>query len=460
MMVVCFEVLFTLALVVLPASAASTPASRSSTLPWGTSPLVLGIEMWTVETRETWHRIASLVAKLRQQRPKRRAPEVVDALLLWQYGLASEKKTGRPPQKRRRGVACRHSQAQRAFVRFCWRCASSTYGSPMLPGVSPCPELITVSKPLHKVDAKVPAFFVGYGDFGVVVAIRGTADPGDVGLNLICDAKTIDAKGRLKAHEGIADAADRVAAEARDSIVQALKSAPKGSPLVLTGHSLGAAAALLCASVADLGDDVERQLRKGKHPVRAVAFAPPPVVSRDASSPFRLRSFQRARRPRQRTTTGRRRRKRRPNGTVLESYFVENDVVPDLSFASVADFARKLDDLDAALAPRTRVELLLRRAVAVGTKSKEDLDASLVRMVDAALAPSSRQQRALEPALTLPGTVFRLDRRGGNCVRVKGRHHPEIRIHRASFIDHFLPTIDAAIDAWVLSSSSSSSSAS
>jgi len=216
--------------------------------------------------------------------------------------------------------------------------------------------------------------------------------------------------------------------------VTALDRVPSKTPLIFTGHSLGAGVALLCASVVEFPRELRRKL--GRRRPRAVAFAPPPVLLP--------------------------RRGRRRFDHCLESYFVQNDVVPDLSLASVTDLARKLDALDAALAPKQRFDFLLRRLslffpLGGGDDSRartQQLDRELVHAVDAALARRHHHHHhhphdddTTAAPLTVPGALFRLDRRGV-CRRLSPPHRPEIRLHDASFLDHFLPTIDAAIDKW------------
>lgn len=376
------------------------------------------------------------------QRRRRRAPELLDILVRYEYERCVS--VDRP------SFDAPSEQLDVDLVAWCWRCASAAYGFTMLKGlgllrgVLPASmgdvlqlddvaihhrcgsDCVVLKRSIPKAWTTTPwspAYFVAYSPSraAVVVSLRGTADVGDALTDLVCAASRLR-DGRL-AHSGMAEAADCVLAETADVIAEALASAPDGVPLVFTGHSMGGGVALLAASKARDCKVLCPHLES--HPIKVVAFAPPPVVSDDAAEHD------------------------------LVSLFVEDDVVPNLSLRSVADLVRELDAIDAALKPRYRLELVLAAKAASSALFAmllDDFEAwadrqrkRLIDAVDGAIASDARPPPTAPP-LKIPGTVFRLSR-NGTCAKLSSNVVPRIRIMESSFMDHLPPTLETAINA-------------
>jgi len=151
----------------------------------------------------------------------------------------------------------------------------------------------------------------------LVLAIRGTLSLGD----LVTDALgTEEPFAWGVAHAGIADAARGIWAEARPLLEAALEARP-GRRVVVTGHSLGGAAAQLVVVLAAF--EAERgggRWPLGGAPLSAVAFAPPPAY---AGPPL-------------------------PPTVAARAYLHEWDAVARLSLRSVRELARAASALAAA----------------------------------------------------------------------------------------------------------------
>jgi len=306
-----------------------------------------------------------------------------------------------------------------------------------------------------------PNFFVAIDDRKrCVVAVRGTLDIGDVLTDLVGKARSfvMDPKTEdtvIAAHAGIADAADNTMTEAEDAILTAL--AGDCDELVFTGHSLGGGVALLCALQTQdrvkTGDPRKDKLvkvirkKKGKHfKVRAVAFSPPAVVSMvDQAQAKDL-----------------------PD---LESYYVDDDVVPTLSYRSILTFAAQLDRIDEVLPRLQRLALILSKPIRgvlplIGSRgepprflfppsqaaaSSSSSSSLLVRTLDPVLTETYQESIRLAegdpeaPLSSIPGKVVRLSpsKKGAFVDPIIA---PQIIIKDRLLADHLPNAVQAALD--------------
>ncbi|KAH8066846.1 voltage-gated potassium channel [Aureococcus anophagefferens] len=332
------------------------------------------------------------------ERPPRRAPELLDLLLL------------RALDKNETSAAALEDEiadvGDARAVRWAWRHASSAYGYAqlkvlgLLPGVFPrslgdaSPERLDAAcvrarcggaelyhgafKSNMAADVAAPGFYVAYDDERkkVVVSVRGTASAGDALTDLVCEATPCRGGS---AHAGILGAAEAVFAGAEPAVLAALGDHGDANGLVFTGHSMGGGAALLCGLLLRDGRDgpgvrLAAALRDRGLGVDVVAFAPPPVATADAAAA-------------------------RPGDVAVRcrSYCVGDDVR-----ASKAAAASLLDAVGLFPAPRPRPR---------ATRSaEEDIHATLRPVL--AAARRGFDPPATAPALVVPGGVLRVARSG------------------------------------------------
>ena len=402
------------------------------------------------------------------ERPPRRAPELLDLLLL---RALDRNETSAAALD---GEHAEDVEDARA-VRWAWRHASSAYGYAqlkvlgLLPGVFPrslgdaSPERLDAAcvrarcggarlyhgafKSNMAADVAAPGFYVAYDDEEkkVVVSVRGTASAGDALTDLVCEATPC--RGGL-AHAGILGAAEAVLAGAEPAVLAALGDHGDANGLVFTGHSMGGGAALLCGLLLrdgrDRGDGpgfrLVAALRDRGLGVDVVAFAPPPVATADAAAA-------------------------RPGDVAVRcrSYCVGDDVVPTLSLHSVLGLLDALDAIDGALDVPTRLHLLSRSASkaaaaslldAVGLfpgwgaeaardseRAEEDIHATLRPVL--AAARRGFHPPATAPALVVPGGVLRVARSG---LAARDPDRPLLRLRDAAVLDHMPTAMDAVLD--------------
>jgi len=274
------------------------------------------------------------------------------------------------------------------FARWCWGFATATYGFAYLKALGLLGGVVPASmEEARKLDTlafrercgaeaklvhfhrgpamgtvKSPCYLVAYSESrnAVVLAVRGTADPGDAITDLACVADSYDG---LKYHSGILAAAFAVLNDASEAILAVVDEA-RPSKLVVTGHSLGGGVALCIALLLDRAADdaaesiegasngsawtgdrgdyagdkdgavllLARRLAAAGMTVETVAFSPPPVAC-DA------------------------------DGSHLDvaqccSISVGDDVVPYLSLHSVKKLQKQLDRVDAEMTPADRLKLV------------------------------------------------------------------------------------------------------
>eukprot|EP00629_Pelagomonadales_sp_RCC1024_P006002 CAMPEP_0119289976 /NCGR_PEP_ID=MMETSP1329-20130426/39955_1 /TAXON_ID=114041 /ORGANISM="Genus nov. species nov., Strain RCC1024" /LENGTH=459 /DNA_ID=CAMNT_0007290791 /DNA_START=139 /DNA_END=1515 /DNA_ORIENTATION=- len=393
--------------------------------------------------------IGATLEKLNRDRPARRAPPILDLLLL---RALDANETALEQQDEREHVDVPDPK----FARRCWRHASAAYGYPMLkglgllPGVAPATlndlaaldrlcvearvdadvEVVECSfrtNPLGAEGFATPAYFVTAEPGRAVLAIRGTADVGDALTDLVCEAAPFRGGS---AHGGILKAAEAVLRDAERSLVVALGRAGPGSELVITGHSMGGGAALLAALSLDGESALGARLRRRGHRVRAVAFGPPPVVSPDV-----------------------------PEGSaLLESYCVGDDVVPTASLASVEELLRALDALDATLEVRERMDLIGGHAAASAKAKMLGATGLFPWRAEAARRAARESAEAVRTAvktalpdgrgpgaqpLVVPGGCLRIGRDG---TARRDPVIPVLRVRDGALQDHILPGMETVLE--------------
>jgi pimeloyl-ACP methyl ester carboxylesterase len=153
----------------------------------------------------------------------------------------------------------------------------------------------------------------------VVVSIRGTNSVSDVILDLICDSAPF-ADGY--AHTGMRDAAFAVYNSTVETVRVALAANP-GFSLVITGHSMGGGIAVLLTKIL-----IDSPLKCDG--IRCYAISPPPVFGPiHAIDPAWSR--------------------------VLESFILEDDIVPRLSLESARSLVMEIERIDGT--PRSSSDL-------------------------------------------------------------------------------------------------------
>lgn len=368
--------------------------------------------------------INETLSEIRASRGRqRRAPEVLDLLVLREFERVVEGDEDA-------NVSAVELGDVASLASWCWRCASATYGFGLLKGLGLLPGAlpntmgdvlqldmvairhrcgdVTVLKKSVAGTFLAPAFFVAYSPSRTtaVVAIRGTVDLGDALTDLVCRPAPL---GEGFAHAGMAEAAKAVVLEITDAVNEAVSAG--ATQIVFTGHSLGGGVALLAAVLFRDRTDC---------PVRAVAFAPPPVVT-DA------------------------------HDDGLTSFFVGDDVVPHLSLGSIVDLVKEIDALDDVVSPRERLDLLLAAKASARVVSvlglAGDAKAKLKAAVDAARSAAFSRTAPNEPLLKVPGQQIHLTRDG--LAKRRAPVAPKIRIKDRAILDHLPTTIEPALNAFL-----------
>lgn len=347
------------------------------------------------------------------------------------------------------GTQVRVSASWAEKVRWYWRAASAAYllsedGVEDEFGVAArCPELAvlqTESIPCH--------WFSGFCAEAIVVSISGTLVMADLvgqAVPFLPDG-TWALAGAANSARTLLDRAARTLAK----FIEPLRT------LVFTGHSLGAAIALLAAmrlqfaldhdghldDASDPERDLVDTLRRSRNSVKAIVFSPPAFVYQpeDTELPF------------------------------LESYYLDDDVVPSLSLHSVVTFIHQLQAVDSLIpAYKRAIILALIKPLAslgsslhslLGSRNTSlflDHASALIRrtlqpnLEQVDLHGNARQSTTPAygadcPQTKVPGVLYRLDE-SGLCLRVS----MEDRCRRITLTDncicHHLPSaLDSAID--------------
>ncbi|KAJ8606961.1 hypothetical protein CTAYLR_009269 [Chrysophaeum taylorii] len=244
-----------------------------------------------------------------------------------------------------------------------------------------------------------------------VVAVRG---PREVSA-LVDVAREFLVPG-TRAHRGLADAADELVADLDLDEEE----------LVLTGYSWGAGVALLAAM----------RLRQDGKKVRAVAFSPPPVVTQIGSAEL-------------------------PH---LESYYVDQDVVPHLSRRSVLTLLAEIKAIKAGPLPAyaTRLAVVLFPLASAGgfldllgsrrkrrgdfPPGRDRVNATIARVGAEALAEAPKDPNA--PLLKVPGALYKLVQ--DKCYRITMDDRiPRIRVGDRLLLDHAETALDDALETLV-----------
>ena len=109
----------------------------------------------------------------------------------------------------------------------------------------------------------------------IVLAIRGTASVKDAIIDLMAkDVPFLDGH----AHQGIAEGSQRILEESSYELKKAFETYP-GYRLIVTGHSLGAATAILITMTILSGSQI---VDPENTVVKCIALAPPPVYRSDS----------------------------------------------------------------------------------------------------------------------------------------------------------------------------------
>ena len=322
------------------------------------------------------------------------------------------------------------------LLELCWRLASASYGFAMnrMFGLIPsdlrddrnnlfetvqlrCPEVElleaqTTRRVLMDEGISRPNFFVGLVEGkALFVSVRGTFDVGDVFTDVVAKAREfLEDDESASAHEGMANAADNLLEElaTNEKITTALSTI---DTLVFTGHSMGGGVALLAAlqlqqkmKEKNSSSLVAGLLEKNKVRVRALAFSPPPVLHWPQKD---LRAL--------------------PD---LESYYVQDDIVPTLSLRSILTFATVLDAIDGPFPFHTRLSRLLFKhnfTHLLGSRERKkktkDLLPLIKPIIDDAIDTSRKEaiNDPEAPLLSIPGRVtkFKRNRKDGSFTPVR-----------------------------------------
>ncbi|KAJ8599930.1 hypothetical protein CTAYLR_002879 [Chrysophaeum taylorii] len=220
----------------------------------------------------------------------------------------------------------------------------------------------------------VPAHFVARLGSKIVVCVRGTRGIDDAVTDMIATSADAPELGG-RAHAGIRDAARRVATG------KAADLAGRASEIVVAGHSLGAGvAALLALEFARNWPDKK---------VDCYCFAPPPVATRAPKLP----------------------------NCDVRVVVNDNDCVPSLSLASVAELLVRAANVDA-------LSLTLRERVALIANQDARALKGVVTDGPSTIAP-----------LALVGDVFHI--RGRELLTPPASLFDRITVHRRMILDHF-----------------------
>lgn len=104
----------------------------------------------------------------------------------------------------------------------------------------------------------------------IVLAIRGTTSESDAITDAVGECVDVPEVKGVKAHKGVLDSARKVLEKVRP-VLQEQLAKHKGWKIVVTGHSLGAACAVVCTLL------LSATPLKGKPKLSCWAYAPPPV---------------------------------------------------------------------------------------------------------------------------------------------------------------------------------------
>lgn len=413
--------------------------------------------MRSSELRSALKELASILRRIYKDKKSRRdaseamsVPILSDLLLLREYWFDKTPEVTEPA----------HVDDVKK-VEFSWRAASAVYGGTItklfrlteskddLEAIAErCPGLEIQYRSTPSLKVARPEFFIGTHEKTLLVAIRGTLDVGDVLTDLVGKARDFlfdDDTGEplVAAHEFIANAADNIVNEIAPLLLDLLNDVEE---LLFTGHSLGAGTALLAAlhvqhkmntrtttkkkkvSIVTDEDRFVAALATKNIVVRAVTFAPPPVVSFDSDSVGDLM-------------------------TNLESYFVEDDVVPSLSFRSMLTFAAQLDAIDDPFPPLKRYAYLLTRPIQnvlplLGSRKRRSPESSyLVKTLDPVLSDvvaTSNKEAETDveaPLMTVPGKLIKLTSAGPR----RETSFPEIKVKDHSLEAHLPIALENAV---------------
>eukprot|EP00747_Dinoflagellata_sp_TGD_P030554 gnl/TRDRNA2_/TRDRNA2_134712_c0_seq2.p1 gnl/TRDRNA2_/TRDRNA2_134712_c0~~gnl/TRDRNA2_/TRDRNA2_134712_c0_seq2.p1 ORF type:complete len:542 (+),score=104.87 gnl/TRDRNA2_/TRDRNA2_134712_c0_seq2:95-1720(+) len=177
----------------------------------------------------------------------------------------------------------------------------------------------------------------------VVLGVRGTTTSSDAITDAVGAATPFPGLSGVEAHQAMLAAAQQVLQKTRSTVEMAL-AANKGFGLLVTGHSLGAGTAILCALL------LATTPPPSKPKLRCFAYAPPPVLSTRSLSNSTVKALD------------------------VIAIANRNDVVPRASLGNIFHLGQEcmaVDKLDMPLMDRINI---MRRAAPDGQdKSQRDM---------------------------------------------------------------------------------------